>query len=131
MKYLIWKLSLVVKNPSVAKDIAAFLHNTKLSWNPLISLHTEATVRFVMLSGVYLLLKKMIQTFLPTRNSHNVLMYLQKNIYCHQFSPGLFWPPLILHIPYSRYYKTHLYKILSLFGATCIRVFTDFLTFKP
>ena len=53
MYYLIWKLSLVVNNPSVAMDMAVFLHNTKLSWNLLISLHTEATVRFVMLFGVY------------------------------------------------------------------------------
>ena len=34
-------------------------------------------------------------------------------------------------LPYSRYYKTHLYKILRLFGATCIQVFDDFLIFKP
>ena len=33
-------------------DMAAFLHNTKLSWNLFISLHAEATVRFVMLFGV-------------------------------------------------------------------------------
>ena len=37
----------------------------------------------------------------------------------------------IFHIPYSHYYKTHLYKILSLFCATCIQVFKDFLIFKP
>ena len=35
------------------------------------------------------------------------------------------------HIPYSRYYKTHLYKNLSLFGATCIQNFDDFFVFKP
>ena len=34
-------------------------------------------------------------------------------------------------LPYSRYYKTHLYEILSLFGATCIQVFGNFLIFKP
>ena len=36
-----------------------------------------------------------------------------------------------LYLPYSRYYKTHLYKILSHFGATCIQVFDNFLIFKP
>ena len=44
-------------------------------------------------------------------------------------------PPIFFNfgkwIPYSRYYKTHLYKILRLFGATCIQVFDDFLIFKP
>jgi len=35
------------------------------------------------------------------------------------------------YLPYSRYYKTHLYRILRLFGATCIQFFDDFLIFMP
>ena len=34
-------------------------------------------------------------------------------------------------LPYSRYYKTHLYKNSRLFGATCIQVFYNILNFKP
>ena len=33
-------------------------------------------------------------------------------------------------LPYSRYYKTHLYKILRHFGATCIQNVDNFLMFS-
>ena len=36
-----------------------------------------------------------------------------------------------VNIPYSCYYKTHLYEFLSLFGATCIQISNSFLIFKP
>ena len=37
----------------------------------------------------------------------------------------------IFYLSYSRYYKMHLYEILSLFGATCIQIFDDFFILKP
>ena len=46
------------------------------------------------------------------------------------YSCSALWQ-LTLKLPYSSYYKTLLYKILSHFAATCIQVFDDFLLFKP
>ena len=46
MQYLIWKLSLVVRNHKVGKGVAALLHSTIQSWRVPILLHTESKERF-------------------------------------------------------------------------------------
>ena len=46
MQYLIWKLSLVVRNLRVGKGVAALLHSTIQSWRVPILLHTESKERF-------------------------------------------------------------------------------------
>ena len=53
IQYLIWKLSLVVRNHKVGKGVAALLHSTIQSWKGLILLHTESNKRFWGSTAVY------------------------------------------------------------------------------
>ena len=47
IQYLIWKLSLVVRNHKVGKGVAALLHSTTISWKlSIYVLHKEADERF-------------------------------------------------------------------------------------
>ena len=60
MQYLIWKLSLVVRNLGVGKGVAALLHSTIQSWRVPVLLHTESKERFWGITAVYIFSRDML-----------------------------------------------------------------------